>query len=538
MKAILILGVFVVLLAVAATGCEDAEPDVTARLPVSTSTPAELGQEVDATESGDGTWTLELLDGRPLIEESVITLRIDGNIFDGFSGCNRYGWRTEEGMPTAGAEGTFKISGFYGTDEGCVKPEGILEQEDLYESALLEAERYRVEGDRLEIIGGKGRVRLVFKRDAPPAGRPIDLEGTAWQLITEGDVGAPTMAFLNDRLSTGVTACRPYAAIYRLSGVSVRFPSTSMLRYDQSCSEESWLLEGEFTDFLTWAREYSVYEEEGLSHLEIRSARGRTLTFRPLPPAVEDIADAEWTLRTFIELRQGGGVPMHSPVVEGTEVTISFGEDGISGSSGCNFYLAPASVEDELVTIDTLPLNLTGKTCEDIHGLREQEDRYFGLLPRLTRYGIYGDSLFMQTNDDVFLLFQASLEARNRELQMPRGADSPSSTATPTPGPMPTAERNLLERPPKGPGVELGKHYRYSLYVHCGIRDAYFDGRQWMANPMLSDGSGNPPPGWTYDDSRGTMVLAKDDLAIFTAVSGREIMFVPWPSDVEWRPCF
>ena len=98
--------------------------------------------------------------------------------------------------------------------------------------------------------------------------------------------------------------------------------------------------------------------------------------------------------------------------------------------------------------------------------------------------------------------------------------------------------RNILEDPPRGPGVEPGKGYPYSLYVHCGVRDAYFDGRQWMADPMQSDGSGNPPPGWTSDDSRGIMVLVTDDLAVFTGESGREVEFVPWPSDVEWRPCY
>ena len=60
------------------------------------------------------------------------------------------------------------------------------------------------------------------------------MEGNA-----DGDVPTPTMVFLNDRLVTGVTACRPYAAIYKLSEGSVRFPSKSMLRYEQSCPEES-----------------------------------------------------------------------------------------------------------------------------------------------------------------------------------------------------------------------------------------------------------------------------------------------------------
>ena len=39
--------------------------------------------------------------------------------------------------------------------------------------------------------------------------------------------------------------------------------------------------------------------------------------------------------------------------------------------------------------------------------LMEQEARYLGLLPKLTLYGVYGDALYMRTNDDIFLLFGA-----------------------------------------------------------------------------------------------------------------------------------
>ena len=120
------------------------------------------------------------------------------------------------------------------------------------------------------------------------------------------------------------------------------------------------------------------------------------------------------------------------------------------------------------------------------------------------------------------------------------GTDAPliTLTSTPTPAPMPTRERDRHEEPPQGPGVEIGTGYPYTLYVHCGIRDARFDGRLWMADPMLSDGSGNPPLDWAAADSRGKMKLVRDDLAVFTAESGRIIEFKPWPLDVEWRPCF
>ena len=117
--------------------------------------------------------------------------------------------------------------------------------------------------------------------------------------------------------------------------------------------------------------------------------------------------------------------------------------------------------------------------------------------------------------------------------------DAPLITPTPTltPTPMPAVERDRPEEPPQGPGVEIGTGYPYTLYVHCGVRDAQFDGRIWMADPTVSDKEINPPSDWTDDDSVGIMELVNDNLAVFTAESGRTIQFKPWPLDVEWRPC-
>ena len=131
------------------------------------------------------------------------------------------------------------------------------------------------------------------------------------------------------------------------------------------------------------------------------------------------------------------------------------------------------------------------------------------------------------------LILLLSMAAGCRDSSVP--TTQPTSP-TATPAPMPTVDPELLERPPQGPGAEIGSTYPYTLYVHCGVRDAHFDGRVWMADPML--GNYNPPPGWTSDDSRGTIALVRDDLAIFKSVSGRTINFIPWPSNVEWTGCY
>ena len=110
----------------------------------------------------------------------------------------------------------------------------------------------------------------------------------------------------------------------------------------------------------------------------------------------------------FVELRDldvGVWTTRTTAVIEGTEVTISFGEDGLGGLSGCNSYGGPARLNEGSITVDVHLLHQTAKLCESLDGLMEQEERYFG-LNRLSRYGIYDDRLFLQTADDVFLLFQ------------------------------------------------------------------------------------------------------------------------------------
>lgn len=49
--------------------------------------------------------------------------------------------------------------------------------------------------------------------------------------------------------------------------------------------------------------------------------------------------------------------------------------------------------------------------------------------------------------------------------------------------------------------------YWHVLYTHCGIRGTRFDGQDWVADPPLDDGSGNPPKGWSNPSQAGYMRL-------------------------------
>ena len=318
LKAISTLAAAGIILAIAAAGCGDAGPNAPDDLPVATSTPAgpvepvntaSSGDDlpvaaltpagsvkpVNTASSGDGIWVLDLVDGRPVIEERVVTLRIIGNGLDGYDGCNRYGGLSVEGTEDEtlvfGADGVFSRPPFARTEKGCyfldhANPNVVMDQADAYFSALTRGERYRVAGDRLEILDGEGATRLVFVREAPLPGQPVDLGGTSWRLITDDDVDNDerlTTLIFNGRQVTGSTACGDYLASYEMSEGSVSFPSRSGLGSVESCSELDLRRAGEYIESLSWAWEYSVHEEQGISRLRIRSYRGKTLTFEPLP---------------------------------------------------------------------------------------------------------------------------------------------------------------------------------------------------------------------------------------------------------------
>lgn len=118
------------------------------------------------------------------------------------------------------------------------------------------------------------------------------------------------------------------------------------------------------------------------------------------------------------------------------------------------------------------------------------------------------------------------------------GNEGPDPTLTPTPTPRPAVDQATEEGPPPGPGAEIGTPYAFSIGGHCGVRDnVHFNGTWWMANPKLRDDSGDEPPGWTSDDTRGTMTLISEDVAVFTGNSGRRVEYVPWPPSVKLPLC-
>jgi hypothetical protein len=65
----------------------------------------------------------------------------------------------------------------------------------------------------------------------------------------------------------------------------------------------------------------------------------------------------------------------------------------------------------------------------------------------------------------------------------------------------------------------------YQLYTHCGIDEARIGSRYFEAVHPLSDGQGNPPPGWGNPYQPGTMTLLSPAEAVFRDHAGHQVQF-------------
>ena len=369
------------------------------------------------------TWVLQTLYGGPVLDGTFVWLRLDGDSLEGLDGCNRYGAHWENGTPVVDDDGKFNPPPMFATEILCESPAGVMEQADEYLRLLgRQGQSLRVEGGRLEVLDWAGEVGLAFVRQVRLAGKPVELTGTEWELALEGGTGgdtkAATIAFVDDHLAVGTTACRGYAVFYREWGDGrVGFPATSMLEYGtSSCAGDSRRQEGQFTDDLSQAIEYSVNDEDGTKRLRIRTSRGRTATFEPLTAGVESVFGVNWRLTAFVTVGKQGDP--YAPLLRvdrlilGTEVTLQIDEKSVWGSGGCNSYDSqPGSGgfqinEDGSIDIDDdiLP---TAALCTAPTGIMEQEKRFRDLIPNFERYRIYGNLLVVHTNEDVVLLFHS-----------------------------------------------------------------------------------------------------------------------------------
>jgi len=67
---------------------------------------------------------------------------------------------------------------------------------------------------------------------------------------------------------------------------------------------------------------------------------------------------------------------------------------------------------------------------------------------------------------------------------------------------------------PYGPSTALPDE-QFNLYTRCGINGAMIHGVWWQATTPLSDGNGNPPPGWGNPSQDGVLHFLDSGSVVF-----------------------
>jgi hypothetical protein len=96
--------------------------------------------------------------------------------------------------------------------------------------------------------------------------------------------------------------------------------------------------------------------------------------------------------------------------------------------------------------------------------------------------------------------------------------------------------------PPASPGrpshvraAAAGSPQPYQLYTHCGIDEARIGHAYFEAVHLLSDGQGNPPPGWGNPYQPGTMTRLSPTTAVFRDHAGHRVLFRLRPGATTFR---
>ena len=362
-----------------------------------------------------------MLDGRPTITGATPTLIINGSSYGGGDGCNSGGGRSDDGPPVVKPDGSisFDFSSYGQTLKLC--DEGVMEQADRYQSALMDARRYEVRDERLVIMDEGGVVRMVFSPRPVLPGVSESLVDTTWRFLPgESEVGGDEsfiLSFLDPDLALAETSCGNYVIHHGTDdGSRIRFQRWSQVVESKShCPTDHGYGQDPSLQHLGRLRQFAVQRGGEAPRLMMQTYLGKFAAFEPVHRDTVGIFDGEWTLWRFGELEVNYPdiiLAMDiSPVVSGTKITARFRPAGIEGETFCGpyDYVNPwetmISADGQIATLGLPPHERNN--CSDAPGVSEQEELYFDILSRLKTYRASQGYLIVYDRDDRLLIFKS-----------------------------------------------------------------------------------------------------------------------------------
>jgi heat shock protein HslJ len=112
----------------------------------------------DGSSLQDTRWMLVTLEGKAPLQDTAPSAEFSADQVSGSAGCNTYFGTYESG------DGELSIGDVAHTEMWCMEPEGVMDQELAFLTALASAAGYRLAGERLELLDGTGGMILTFER--------------------------------------------------------------------------------------------------------------------------------------------------------------------------------------------------------------------------------------------------------------------------------------------------------------------------------------------------------------------------------------
>lgn len=179
----------------------------------------------------------------------------------------------------------------------------------------------------------------------------------------------------------GATGCSLFAGTYSIGeGNAINFQPNVSTTW--TCEETLLAQEQAMLLVLSSASRYMIEGDQ----LSITNPDGeRRGTFYRMESFV--LAGTNWNLDAY---NDGKGALVN--LIEGTQISASFGEDGnLSGSAGCNEY--NTNYEADLNEITIGPIALTQMLCSEPAGIMDQEGTYLAALEAAVTYNNLGIAL-------------------------------------------------------------------------------------------------------------------------------------------------
>ncbi len=131
---------------------------ISVNAPAPTATPAPAPNPLSGTRwnvvnYNDGVSIVTLLGGTSINTEFGANGQVSGN-----SGCNNF-----SGSYNVNGN-ALSVGGLSGTQQFCGEPEGVMDQETRFQTALQSAASFRINGSQLEISNGVGQIAIVANR--------------------------------------------------------------------------------------------------------------------------------------------------------------------------------------------------------------------------------------------------------------------------------------------------------------------------------------------------------------------------------------